>query len=249
MEQIKSKLHVNGGGEDALFRTRTHWFVFGLWLFITVIFSTVLILEYPWESQMSYSQILIFSFVLIAWAVCAIETVWRIILFVTAEYAVMPEGIIRCRGIFLGKINEDINISDVVSVNLRSFDQEEDCGIVVIMTRDGRRHKLREIKSPGTFIDYIMSTETRQVTENVLQTRSNAIGTAGFVLALIAFILCVLPGINWFVCFFGLLLSFIGSFIGVFKRPRGLAYAGIVISLIDFIILMEVIAPIASIFA
>ena len=68
--------------------------------------------------------------------------------------------------------------------------------------------------------------------------KSNGIGTAGFVLALIGLILCWIP-ILW-------LLGVIFSFIGVFRAPRGLAIAGLVISFIGIIILIAFIGAIAA---
>lgn len=66
------------------------------------------------------------------------------------------------------------------------------------------------------------------------ESSSNGVGTAGFILALISLIFSWLPGVGWFVWFLGLLLSFIG----MFSRPRGLAVAGFLISIIDVIILV-----------
>ncbi len=66
--------------------------------------------------------------------------------------------------------------------------------------------------------------------------KSNGLGTAGFILALISLCLSWLPGVGWAVWFLGLLFSFIG----VFKSPRGLAIAGLIISLIDVILLIVV---------
>ena len=63
--------------------------------------------------------------------------------------------------------------------------------------------------------------------------RSNGLGTAGFVLALLGLILCWIPILDWLLWFLGALFSFIG----VFKAPRGLAIAGFVISFINFIVL------------
>lgn len=66
--------------------------------------------------------------------------------------------------------------------------------------------------------------------------KSNGVGTAGFVLALIAIFLVWVPVLGWILWLLGLILSFVG----VFKEPRGLAIAGLVISLIGIIILVTV---------
>lgn len=70
--------------------------------------------------------------------------------------------------------------------------------------------------------------------------RGNGIGTAGFVLAIIALVIGWIPfigqiagGILW-------ILGLIFSFVGVFRSPRGLAIAGLVISLIDVAILLVI---------
>lgn len=81
------------------------------------------------------------------------------------------------------------------------------------------------------------STSNMQHTQtivNVQGSRSNGLGTAGFVLALLSFILCWAPIANLIMWFLG----FLFSLIGVFKKPRGLAIAGLVISLIDIIIVI-----------
>ena len=67
--------------------------------------------------------------------------------------------------------------------------------------------------------------------------KSNGVGTAGFVLALIAFLLCWVPVLDFILWFLGALLSFIG----VFKAPRGLAIAGLVISFIGIIVIVAVV--------
>ncbi len=65
---------------------------------------------------------------------------------------------------------------------------------------------------------------------------SNGIATAGFVLALIAVFLGWVPVLGWIIWLLGLILSFVG----VFKQPKGLAIAGLVISLIGIILLLTV---------
>ncbi|MFA8434087.1 MAG: hypothetical protein ACEPOZ_06180 [Marinifilaceae bacterium] len=72
--------------------------------------------------------------------------------------------------------------------------------------------------------------------------KSNGTGTAGFVLALIALFLGWVPFLGWVVWVLGLILSFIG----VFKNPKGMAIAGLVISLIGIILLLVVFAGIGA---
>lgn len=64
--------------------------------------------------------------------------------------------------------------------------------------------------------------------------KSNGLGVAGFVLALIALFLGWVPILGWIIWVLGLIFSFAG----IFKQPRGLAIAGLVISLIDIILLL-----------
>lgn len=71
---------------------------------------------------------------------------------------------------------------------------------------------------------------------NQTEKQSNGIGTAGFVLALIAIFLGWIPVLGWLIWFLG----FIFSFVGVFKQPKGLSIAGLVISLIGIILLIAV---------
>ncbi|MDR1561672.1 MAG: TMEM43 family protein [Dysgonamonadaceae bacterium] len=66
--------------------------------------------------------------------------------------------------------------------------------------------------------------------------KSNGVGTAGFVLALITVFICWIPFLSWILWILGLVLSFVG----VFKQPNGLAIAGLVISLIWLILFISV---------
>ncbi len=71
---------------------------------------------------------------------------------------------------------------------------------------------------------------------NQIEKKSNGVGTAGFVLALIAVFFGWIPVLGWLIWLAGLVLSFVG----VFKEPRGLSIAGLVISLIGIILLVSV---------
>ena len=70
---------------------------------------------------------------------------------------------------------------------------------------------------------------------------SNGAGTAGFVLAIISLFLGWVPFIGWLLWLLGLILSFVG----IFKKPKGLAIAGLVISLLGFILLVFLFAGLA----
>ena len=74
--------------------------------------------------------------------------------------------------------------------------------------------------------------------------KKNRIGTAGFILALIGLIFCWVPVLDYILWFLGLLFSFIG----VFKKPRGLSIAGLIISCIGIIIILAVIGAVAAAF-
>lgn len=64
--------------------------------------------------------------------------------------------------------------------------------------------------------------------------QSNGVGTAGFILAILGLVFCWVPVLGWLLWLIGLILSFVG----VFKKPRGLSVAGLCISCIDLIILI-----------
>jgi len=68
--------------------------------------------------------------------------------------------------------------------------------------------------------------------------QSNGIGTAGFILALLSFLFSWVPGVNFVVWFLGALFSFIG----LFKRPRGLAIAGFILSFVDIIVILLILS-------
>jgi len=87
-----------------------------------------------------------------------------------------------------------------------------------------------EIKSSG------QSNSGQTIIINQQGRKYNGVGTAGFVLALIALFLGWIPVLGWIIWAVGIILSFFG----VFKEPRGLAIAGLIISLIGIILLLVV---------
>ena len=85
----------------------------------------------------------------------------------------------------------------------------------------------------------------QQIIINQVTPPSNGVGTAGFILSLIGLILSWAPVAGWIIWFLGFLLSFIG----MFKRPRGLAITGFLLSLIDLILLVLFATVLAGVFA
>lgn len=70
--------------------------------------------------------------------------------------------------------------------------------------------------------------------------RSNTAGIVGFIFAVLGLLLCWAPVANFIVWFIG----FLASIIGLFKKPRGLAITGFLLSLIDVIIIVALIGSI-----
>ena len=67
-------------------------------------------------------------------------------------------------------------------------------------------------------------------------------GTAGFVLAIIGLTMCWIPVVGIILS----ILGFIFSFIGVFRRPRGLAIAGLIISIITIVLIAVLFSVLAQ---
>lgn len=84
----------------------------------------------------------------------------------------------------------------------------------------------------------------QQIIINQINPPSNGAGTAGFVLALLSLILCWAPVVGWVIWFLGFILSFIG----LFKRPRGLAITGFILSILDLIALILFATILAGLF-
>ena len=72
--------------------------------------------------------------------------------------------------------------------------------------------------------------------------QKNSMGVAGFVLALIGLVLFWVPVFNWILWLLGLIFSIIG----VTRKPKGLAIAGIAISFVVLIILITKVSLLAS---
>ena len=77
---------------------------------------------------------------------------------------------------------------------------------------------------------------------NQIDKKTNGIGTAGFVLSLIAIFLGWVPVLGWILWLLGLIFSIVG----IFKEPKGFAIAGLVLSLIGIIFLLTVFGAIMA---
>lgn len=91
----------------------------------------------------------------------------------------------------------------------------------------------------------VVTDRSTVIVQQPMERSSNGIGTAGFVLALIALLFSWVPYVGWGVWFLG----FLFSCIGMFRSPRGLAIAGFIVSIIDVIILIAVIGAAAGVLA
>ncbi len=75
--------------------------------------------------------------------------------------------------------------------------------------------------------------------------RTNGMGIAGFVMSFITLFFGWIPFFGWVAW----VLSLVFSFIGVFKRPRGLAIAGLILSIVGLIFIVFLYALIAALAA
>ncbi|MFA8449092.1 MAG: hypothetical protein ACEPOW_00185 [Bacteroidales bacterium] len=66
--------------------------------------------------------------------------------------------------------------------------------------------------------------------------KSNGVGVAGFILAIISLLVGWIPVLGWIIWLVGAILSIVG----VFKKPKGFAIAGLIISFIGLITLITV---------
>ena len=79
----------------------------------------------------------------------------------------------------------------------------------------------------------------------VEESSSNGIGVAGFVIALLGLIFFWLPLVNFLLWLLGLVFSVVG----VFKVPRGMAIAGLVVSFIGILLILYMMGSIAAAFS
>ena len=82
-----------------------------------------------------------------------------------------------------------------------------------------KSHMSRKIKFIKNMTQEYQNPQGQTVIINQTEKKSNGIGTAGFVLALIAIFLGWVPVLGWILWLLGLIFSFVG----VFKTPKGLS--------------------------
>jgi len=91
------------------------------------------------------------------------------------------------------------------------------------------------ISKPPPFIKKENKPEQKIYITNEVKT-TNGIGTAGFVIAILAILLFWVPFLGMLLWALGVLLSFFG----LFKSPRGLSIFGLIISSIGFIVVIAI---------
>ena len=80
---------------------------------------------------------------------------------------------------------------------------------------------------------------------HIHEKKQNGLGIAGFVLALLGLLLGWIPVLGWILWVLGLIFSLIG----IFRAPRGLAIAGLIITFIGLIFLIFLVGAIGALFA
>lgn len=81
--------------------------------------------------------------------------------------------------------------------------------------------------------------------EHQVSVQRNSVGTAGFILAVVAIVLCWIPLLNFILWLIGAVLSVVG----LFKQPRGLAIAGTILSFLGIVIGIILVAALGVSFA
>lgn len=105
-------------------------------------------------------------------------------------------------------------------------------------TQQGTQYPPQQPVQPQQGVQYPPQQPVQQIYHiNPPQNKSNGVGTAGFVLALLGLILCWVPVLGWILWLLGLILSAVG----MSKQPKGLATAGLVISLLGLVVSILVI--------
>lgn len=141
---------------EQVFRTKSHYIVFTPWCYATFsLILTMLLINASMDSP--YDKGAVSMWFMLMLLPTLIIAIFRIILFLTAEYTIMSDRIIICKTEFFRKSTDIIDLQCITNIFLESFIRGEgmNCGTVTIQTNDGKRHKLRCIKSPTDFIDAI----------------------------------------------------------------------------------------------
>ena len=76
-----------------------------------------------------------------------------------------------------------------------------------------------------------------QTKEPRVPVEKNGLGTAGFVLSLLGLVFCWIPVAGWIIWVLGLALSFTG----LFKKPKGLAITGMILSAVSIFVITTLI--------
>lgn len=112
----------------------------------------------------------------------------------------------------------------------------------IFCSKCGKQLSITNHSVPQLTIQNIRSGRVRETI--VVETeRSNGMGTAGFIFAILGLIVSWAPVVNFVIWFLG----FLFSFIGLFKAPRGMAITGFMLSIIGFILMIIIFGGIMAI--
>jgi len=171
---------------------------------------------------------------------------WKLFIFILVPILLIV-AIIGILGIVKNKIQQKVIINQEEVKNCPNCSKEI-LAASIKCKHCGKRLKENTSETINSVVEKSVleknSGQRQTIIVNQVGNQSNGVGTAGFVLALIALFLSWVPGIGWFMWFLGLILSFIG----MFKKPRGLAITGFLISMISLVLLIFVVGTIAAIF-
>ena len=107
-----------------------------------------------------------------------------------------------------------------------------------LLTEEWPEHTVKMESAQPRQPDYQGTSPVTNVYVNAIQPQvarsKNGPGVAGLVLSIIGLVLCWVPIADFIIWFLG----FLFSFIGMFKRPKGAAIAGMIVSIVSLAVII-----------
>jgi hypothetical protein len=148
------------------------------------------------------------------------------------RYMEFLTAFLACIGLFIAILTDNKMSFEYIFWNLSpGFYITFGVSILGLIAYAAKPANTKKEKSMG--IKEITPLQTTVIVEQPQQ-QSNGVGIAGFVLSLISIFIFWIPVIGWIVW----LLGFILSLVGLSKKPRGLAVAGVTVSSVVLIFLL-----------